>query len=323
LLSFFALARYYSVWIGVKDKMSRFGLAGTITYDVITMQEKTEHEGLGGILYHAALLCALGFHVHLYTNLGLALEAKVHDMTRGWKTLDTVGVHIVPGPGNRVFLDYPQEGERVEVLESVVPPIDPSRILEDLPQLDFLVMVFSSGFDVRLADWKKVKKKAACPIWLDLHSLLLERKIGKPRRYVVLPNWQEWVEGTDYLQANKAEVAALSGYPGSELDSDKLESFGDEALNLGVKAVFLTRGEEGVLLMEKTGSRDIPAGKGSPVADSTGCGDVFCAGAAASLSHGRSPFESAVFGMRIASAAVSLRGVDPIFHLNNVLFSFE
>jgi sugar/nucleoside kinase (ribokinase family) len=303
--------------------LPRFGLAGTITYDVITAEGKTVHRGLGGILYQVAVLCAMGYHVNLYTNLGLVLEEKVMELTKNWKTLDMEGVNMVPGPGNRVFLEYPSGGERTEVLQSVVPPIDPSRILQDLPQLDFLVMVLNSGYDMKLSDWKKVKKKAACPVWLDIHSLLLERKIGGPRAYVPVQNWKEWVEGIDYLQANRAEVAALRGYPGEDQSLDDLERFGEEALKLGVKAVFLTLGEEGVLLIEKKEARKIAVNGGQTVKDSTGCGDVFCAGAAAYLSRGRDLFESAVRGMRIASAAVSVCGVASLYHLNNVLFSFE
>ena len=304
------------------NAMSRFGLIGTITYDVITAEGKTVHEGLGGILYQAALLCGLGCHVDLYTNLGRSLERKVRRLTKEWKTLNTEEVSIVPGPGNRVFLDYPSGGERIEVLRSVVPPVDPLRILKGLSQLDFLVMVLNSGYDIKLSDWKTVKKKAACPVWLDVHSLLLERKIGRPRRYVTVQKWREWVEGIDYLQANRAEVAALRGCPGENLSRKELESFGDEVLKLGVKAVFLTLGESGVLLVEKKGARRIPVGEGRTVRDSTGCGDVFCAGAAACLSRGQDPFESARKGMRIASEAVSLCGIDPIFRLKNVLFSF-
>ena len=304
------------------NAMSRFGLIGTITYDVITAEGKTVHEGLGGILYQAALLCGLGYHVNLYTNLGRSLETEVRRLTKEWKTLNTEGVSIVPGPGNRVFLDYPSGGERIEVLRSVVPSIDPVRILEGLSQLDFLVMVLNSGYDIRLSDWKMVKKKAACPVWLDIHSLLLERKIGRPRQYMTVQKWKEWVEGIDYLQANRAEVAALRGYPGEDPSHEDLESFGAEVLKLGVKAVFLTLGGAGVLLVEKAGSQRIPVEEGHTVKDSTGCGDVFCAGAAACLSRGQDPFESAQKGMRIASEAVSLCGVAPIFHLKNVLFSF-
>jgi len=293
--------------------MSRFGLIGTITYDVITIEGKTIHKGLGGILYQAAVLCGLGCEVNLYTNLGRRLETEVQELTKEWRTLNKRGIDMVSGPGNRVFLDYRSGRERIEVLKSVVPPICPDRILKDLPQLDFLVMVLNSGFDMESDEWERIKKKATCPIWLDIHSLPLEKKIGSPREYVPVRNWKDWVEGIDYLQANRAEVAALLGCPGKNPDLAELESFGAMVSKLGIKAVFVTLGEEGVLLMDKKGSWSIGAIGGNSVVDSTGCGDVFCGGAAAYLSEGRDPFESAVYGMRIASAAVSTSGVSPMF----------
>lgn len=293
--------------------MSRFGLIGTITYDVITIEGKTIHEGLGGILYQAAVLCGLGYEVNLYTNLGRGLETEVQELIKEWRTLDKGSIDMVSGPGNRVFLDYRSGRERIEVLKSVVPPISRDRILKDLPQLDFLVMVLNSGFDMESDEWERVKKKATCPIWLDIHSLPLEKKIGSPREYVSVRDWKDWVEGIDFLQANRAEVAALLGCPGKNLDLAELESFGAMVFKLGVKTIFVTLGEEGVLLMDEKESRSIGAIEGNSVVDSTGCGDVFCGGAAVYLSEGCDPFESAVYGMRIASAAVSTSGVSPMF----------
>jgi sugar/nucleoside kinase (ribokinase family) len=295
------------------NAMSCFGLIGTITYDVITTERKTTHEGLGGILYQVAVLCGLGYEVNLYTNLGRELEAEVRELTKEWKTLNTGGISMVPGPGNRVFLDYGKGRERVEVLESVVPPIGSSLILNDLPKLDFLVMVMNSGFDMERTEWERVKKEATCPVWLDIHSLALEKKIGSPREYVSFRDWKEWVEGIDYLQANKAEVAALLGYPEKNLDLADIEGFGVLVCELGIKAVFVTMGEEGVLVMDKKGSKNIDVTGGNSVVDTTGCGDVFCAGTAAFLSEGRDLLESAVYGMKIASAAASVRGVKPLF----------
>ncbi len=292
--------------------MTRFGLIGTITYDLITTEGKTTYEGLGGILYQVAVLCGLGYEVNLYTNLGRELESEVRKLIKEWGTLNTGGINVVPGPGNRVFLDYSKGRERIEVLKSVVPPIGSSLILDDLPQLDFLVMVLNSGFDMERVEWEQVKKKATCPIWLDIHSLALEKKIGGPRAYVSLQDWKEWIEGIDYLQANKAEVAALLGCPGKNLDLTELEGFGVLVCELGIKAVFVTQGEEGVLLMDKKGSKNIAVTGGNSVVDTTGCGDVFCAGTAAYLSEGRDPLESAGYGMKIASEAVSLRGIKPL-----------
>ena len=55
--------------------------------------------------------------------------------------------------------------------------------------------------------------------------------------------------------------------------------------------------------------------KEKSVVDTTGCGDVFCAGAAVSLSKGLDPYESALYGMEIASAAARLSGISEIFKL--------
>ncbi len=295
--------------------MKRFGLIGTITYDVITTEGKTTHEGLGGILYQVAVLCGLGYEVNLYTNLGRELESEVRELIKKWGTLNTVGINMVPGPGNRVFLDYSRGRERIEVLKSVVPPIESSMILNDLPQLDFLVMVLNSGFDMERDEWGRVKKKATCPVWLDIHSLALEKKIGGPRGYISLQDWKEWIEGIDYLQANKAEVASLLGCPGKNLGRGELEGFGLQAFELGIEAVFVTLGEEGALLMDKKGSKNIAVTGGNSVVDTTGCGDVFCAGTVAYLSEGRDPLESAGYGIKIASAAAGVRGIKPLISL--------
>lgn len=295
--------------------MTCFGLIGTITYDVISNEEGTIHEGLGGILHQTAVLCGLAHEVNLYTNLGRELETAVRDLTKDWKTLRGKGIRTVSGPGNRVFLHYPHRGERVEVLRAVVPPIDPDRILDDLPELDFLVMVLNSGFDMALGDWQRVKKKAECPVWLDVHSLLLEKKIGRPRDYESVREWRDWIRETDYVQANKAEVAALVGRPGENLTRAELESFGDEVCELGSKAVFITLGAEGALVSSEKGSQSMAADTGKSAIDSTGCGDVFCAATALSLSEGRDPFESARYGMRIASAFAGLSGISEIFNL--------
>ncbi len=292
---------------------SCFGLIGTITYDVITHEKGTTHEGLGGILHQAAVLCGLGQEVILYANLGRELEPEVRDLTSKWKSFSREGINLVSGPGNRVFLHYPLQGERVEVLKAVVPPVAPDRVVNDLPHLDFLVMVLNSGFDMTLNDWRLVKKNAVCPIWVDIHSLLLEKKIGGPRNYVAVADWQDWIMGIDYLQANQAEVAALLGGPGRILTRTNLEKFGRKVCEMGLKAAFLTMGPEGVLVVDKKTARHMAAFEAKSVIDSTGCGDVFCAGAALFLSRGFDPFESALFGMRIATAVAGFSGISPIY----------
>jgi len=306
---------FWYVERGVIKKVSRIGLIGTITHDVISREKATGYVGLGGVLYQAAVFCGLEKEVALYTNLGQELSEEFDKTTQSWMTLHKLGVNRVPGPGNRVVLHYPLRGERVEILKSVVPPLNPEEILDDLSSLDFLVAVINSGFDVEKKDWLKIRKDAVCPLWLDIHSLFLEKKLNAPRRYVSFPDWRDWTEGVHYLQANRAEVAAMLGHPGTDPSEFEVRRIGEMALKAGTRAVFVTLGKEGALVVTEDQTRKIRVAENTPVVDSTGCGDVFCAGTVVKLDEGSDPVEAAQFGMQLASAAVSVSGVAATFEL--------
>ncbi len=295
--------------------MAKFGLIGTITHDFITYESGRTFEGIGGVLYQAAVLCGLAQEVSLYTNLGEELAGPVEAIVRSWRKLAKKGVRIVSGPGNRVRLYYPDRGERIEVLESVVPPLDPAQILADLAVLEMLILVVNSAFDVALADWRTIIDAAKCPIWLDVHSLPLARVLGKKREYLALPEWVEWVRGVDYLQANRQEVASMLGHPRTLADRGELKPFSQRAFELGVKAVFVTLAKEGVAVYTPFSSQEISTRAVDSVVDSTGCGDVFCSAAAVRLQERASPFEAASFGVGLASRAVNVSGLKETYQL--------
>jgi len=163
---------------------SGIGLIGTVTYDVITSHEGEIFSGLGGILYQAAVLSAMKTNVLLFTHLGRDLARPVDKVFEGWHTLEKTGIHVFAGPGNHVRLHYPKEGERREILESAVPPLDPHRILQRLDRFHMLICVLNSGFDIKLRDWRQIVSAADCPIWLDIHSLVLSKELGLPRTYL-------------------------------------------------------------------------------------------------------------------------------------------
>jgi len=295
--------------------MAKFGLIGTITHDFITYESGQTFEGIGGVLYQAAVLCGLGQEVSLYTNLGEELGGPVEAIVQNWRKLGRKGVCLVTGPGNRVRLYYPDQGERIEVLESVVPPLNPALIMADLADLEMLILVVNSALDVKLEDWRTIVDAAKCPIWLDVHSLPLARVLGKKREYLALPEWVEWVRGVDYLQANRQEVASMLGHPPVLASRDELKPFSQRAFELGVKAVFITLAKEGVAVYTPFSSKDISAPAVDSVVDSTGCGDVFCSAAAVRLQEGASPFEAASFGVGLASRAVNVSGLMETYQL--------
>ena len=296
--------------------MSTFGLVGTVTSDTITHDDGRILKGLGGILYQAAALCGLGEEVFLYSNCGRGLKSEVRPLIGAWKTLYTNGLEFVPGPGNKVFLRYSEHlKEREEVLKSVVPSLDPARALGDLAQIEMLLVVFNSGFDITLRDWRKIADSAGCPIWLDVHSLALAKHLHNHREYISLDDWKKWVRGAAYLQANRQEVACMLGHPQRWPEEGEIEAFVKDAFEIGVQAVFVTMGKEGVLVSTAAGSRKIGAPRAKSVVDTTGCGDVFCAGTMHKLVKGASISEAAFFGIHLASQAVSLAGVAQTYEL--------
>ena len=290
-----------------------FGLIGTVTFDWISQVDQPAWKGLGGVLYQGAVLCAAGQDVYLYTNLGSLLVSEMNRITQSWKTLHRRGINQVTGPGNQVELHYPQEGERREVLKSVVPPILPYQIIEDLPELKMLILVINSGFDIELKDWQTILRSAACPIWVDIHSLPLSRELGQPRQYRPLPEWTSWTEGVDFLQANAKEMASMLGHPDQEPTAEEMLSLAKRAFELGSKAVFVTHGKEGILVMTPGKTKRISSPDADEVVDTTGCGDVFCAGTAVKLSEGNDPFAAAESGLMLASKAATARGVEEIY----------
>ncbi len=286
-----------------------FGIMGTVGYDVITHESGESYSGVGGILYQAAGLCGLGRDVALFANAGEEYEPEARAITNSWPGCRAEGLRAAPGPGNRVFLHYPARGERVEILRSHVPPLDPQRIIDGLAGCRLFISVINSGFDIELAAWRRVVAAAACPIWFDIHSLALTRVVGQTRRYRSLPEWPDWVSGVTYLQANLKEVASMLGEPERLPGREDLAGFGLAVAGLGVQAVFLTMGKDGAMVLTSDGARRIGCREAGRVVDTTGCGDIFCAGAAAMLAAGSAPAEAAAFGVELASEAVGVAGV--------------
>jgi len=293
----------------------RIALLGTITHDAISHESGFSYEGIGGVLYQAAVLCGLGKDVSLYTNLGVELVPQVEKIIQGWTHLHREGIQHVAGPGNQVELHYPEEGERVEILKSVVPPMSAVHLVKDLPEFGMLVLILNSGFDIELRDWKKITQSAVCPVWIDIHSLALTKKLQEPRKYVSLSEWEEWVEGANYLQANKQEVASMLGFPCALPNEEEITRFGKRALELGVKAVFMTLGQEGGIVMTPEESRRIASAQAERLVDTTGCGDVFCGATASKLLDGNDPFSAVSFGLELATEAVSLKGIEETYFL--------
>ena len=293
----------------------RISLAGTITSDRIVYEDGPTFKGLGGILYQTAVLAGLGNQVRPVTNCGAGLRPEVERLASDWPELRRDGIATVAGPGNVVNLFYPKEGERREILESVVEPLTPERLTSAAADSELLLAALNSGLDIERHDWRSVLDRLSCPVWLDIHSLALDPVLDAPRAYVSIPEWASWARGVTFLQANLQEVACLLGHPDRLPTRAEVEGLARDAFALEVKAVLVTLGREGVLVLTPKEARQVRAPGSDRVVDTTGCGDVLCAGAVHRLVRGADVFAAAAFGVRLAARAAGLAGVRETYEM--------
>jgi len=233
----------------------------------------------------------------------------VDNLAAAWPGLNTEGLVFLSQPGNRVRLEYAASGERLEILEWAVPPFKPGPLQAAAAGWDALLFVLNSGFDMAFTDWRQLLTGLPCPVWFDVHSLVLEPAIGRPRGYGAVPDWQDWVKGVAWLQADRREAACLAGYPDRPATDTEVVELARQAIELGVRAVFITLGHEGALAAVRGQTKYVASPSSCPAVDTTGCGGVFAAAALSRLVRGETPFEAAAFGVRLASEAALAAGV--------------
>jgi sugar/nucleoside kinase (ribokinase family) len=106
----------------------------------------------------------------------------------------------------------------------------------------------------------------------------------------------------DYLLPNDEQVLGLTGEASLQAGCRAL-------LERGVGCVAVTQGGDGALVVDETGSEQVPAFP-IEVVDTTGCGDAFSAGFLRGLSLGRARGEAARLGCAVASLVAGGLGSD-------------
>jgi sugar/nucleoside kinase (ribokinase family) len=120
------------------------------------------------------------------------------------------------------------------------------------------------------------------------------------------PGLLEWIGPAlpelDYLLPNDEQVLGFTG-------ASDLEEGCGALVERGVGCVAVTRGADGVLLVDAGGSEAVPAFE-VDVVDTTGCGDAFSAGFLRGLSLGRSRADAAALGCATAALVAQGLGTD-------------
>ena len=113
----------------------------------------------------------------------------------------------------------------------------------------------------------------------------------------------------DYCTPNEGEASLLTGIEVTNLESARKAA--DVLLAKGVCTALITLGGQGSLLHGKSKSIHIPIFSAGKVVDTTGAGDAFNGGFAASLARGATAEEAARFGSATAGISVTRYGTAP------------
>ncbi len=126
---------------------------------------------------------------------------------------------------------------------------------------------------------------------------------------------REYLRQTDCFICNRQEAEVLFSIAFEGSDPRTLSAqLAASVMDAGIPSMIVTLGAEGAIWAEKDGHRGYCPPQQVPVADTTGAGDAFFAGAAAGLSCGKSLQEACSIGTRLASSVIcSLENTCPRF----------
>lgn len=113
----------------------------------------------------------------------------------------------------------------------------------------------------------------------------------------------------DFVTPNESEAEALTGLPVTSVAEAELAA---QALRgMGAKAAIITLGEKGALYQDAARTVHVPAIRAGAVLETTGAGDAFNGGFAASLAAGADPVTALRFAAATAGISVTRAGTAP------------
>ncbi|MBS4224174.1 ribokinase [Lederbergia citrea] len=133
----------------------------------------------------------------------------------------------------------------------------------------------------------------------------------------------ELLQYTSIINPNESELLILNGEnPNEELSVQKCGELASKLLNKGPKAVIVTRGENGALIVTQQGVAQVPAFKVEAV-DTTGAGDSFTGALAVYLAEGLTLEDAVSKASIVGSYCVTKRDVIPALPTREQLEEFE
>jgi len=169
----------------------------------------------------------------------------------------------------RVELVVDLTGERKETYSQIAQNL--KMPADDLNRFDGILINMISGYDISLDQLEHLRKNFNGLIYFDVHTFSRGVDEKGHRIFRRIPDFNEWAECIDILQANESELLTLS-------DQKDEAGIVEELFSCGIKQIIITRAERGatVFIRENDSIRKIHQDALQvKVSNKVGCGDIF------------------------------------------------
>ncbi len=210
----------------------------------------------------------------------------------------------------KVHLTIHSHKERDEDYENLVETLLLPEI--DFNMFDGILINMITGFDISLEQLKKLRAKYTGIIYFDVHTL--SRGVGKRlhREFRIIPQFNEWAENLDFIQANNFEIFSLGNY------KSEFEAAAD-LLKKENQSLIVTKDEAGARLYSNQKGELISIFNNAvkvKINNRIGCGDIFGAVFFYTYIKNRNLYQSIAEANRAAAAAVSFNDVNDLKNLS-------
>lgn len=169
----------------------------------------------------------------------------------------------------RVHLNLNKERERHESYENISTSLDLDY--HQLNQFDGILINMITGFDISLDQLELIRNNFSGIIYIDIHTLSRGLEQNFKRNFRLIPEFSEWANKLDIIQANENEIFTLS-----EKKTEK--EIVRELFLSGVKIVCITKGERGAIAYFNDKKQQLSFCVNTTKIENVnavGCGDVF------------------------------------------------
>lgn len=297
--------------------MKRIGVVGTFLRDLITSQNGSEAESIGGLFHtlsYTALLARDPWQVVPVARIGRDYYHTLYSAVQGLDNVDLLQLQLDARENTKVKLICRTPTSREEVTTDPMPALEIAEV-EGLTGAEGILINMITGQDISLKAIRWLREFTDALLYLDYHSLTLGID-ASGKRYPRRPaNWLDWLHAVDIAQMNEQEAACLSSDSEVAVDLSRTEEFVYTVLQTtGLLGLHVTLGERGALSGKKNADNVITIEHvatntdGIEVKDTIGCGDAFGAAFLVRYLQDLDFFAATEFASKVATLNTTFAG---------------